>query len=144
MIEVPSGSEQIVVVGDFKLFSPAELFDYFVQPDLLKYWWPEQASTDPRVGGKYRLTWPDMNWILEGEYTAFEPGKHLGFTWSWNHEPDILPKQVDIYFSELADSTRIGIFHGPFEGDSSDRQGVVEGWIHFGMRLAGLRRTEEE
>ncbi len=144
MIEVPSGSEQIVIVGDFQLFSAQELFEYWVQPDLLKYWWTERAETDPRVGGRYKLSWPEMDWVLEGEYTTVEPGKHLGFTWSWNHEPEVGPKQVDVYFSELAEATRVGIYHSPFEGNSADRQGVVEGWIHFGMRLAGLRRMEEE
>jgi uncharacterized protein YndB with AHSA1/START domain len=144
VIEVPSGPEQIVVVGDFKFFTPQELFDHWVQPDLLKYWWPEQATTEPGVGGNFQFWWPDMNWELTGRYTAFDPGKHLGFTWSWTHEPSIEPRQVDIYFSEMQDGTRMGIFHGPFStDDAQDRQGIVEGWIHFGMRLAGLRRIEE-
>ena len=144
MIEVPSANNQIVCVGRFELFSGAELFDHFVQPELLKYWWPEQAVTDPQVGGKYNFTWPDMNWELHGEYTAFEPAKHLGFTWNWSHEPQFQPLQVDIYFSDIVEGCRLGLFHGPFiEQDAAQRQGVVEGWIHFGMRLAGLRRVEE-
>jgi hypothetical protein len=37
---------------------------------------------------------------------------------------------------------RMAVHQGPFGEEASeqeDRQGIVEGWIHFGMRLAGLR-----
>jgi uncharacterized protein YndB with AHSA1/START domain len=146
MIEVPSLPEQVVVVGEFPFYKPEELFAYWVTPELLKEWWPPEAEVDPRLGGKYRFSWPSMNWHLSGEYTTFEQGKELGFTWSWNHDPSSFePLQVTVFFMETADGTRMSIFHGPFAGsDAEARQGILEGWIHFGMRLAGLRRTEPE
>ena len=46
-------------------------------------------------------------------------------------------------FQPRENGTWMTITHGPWsqEQDSqTERQGVLEGWIHFGMRLAGLRR----
>ncbi|CAN5516107.1 hypothetical protein BH11ARM1_BH11ARM1_06350 [soil metagenome] len=145
MIEVPSAPEQIVMVGEFPLYSPAELFASFVTPEILQKWWPQLATVDPVVGGSYSFEWPDMNWKLSGKYTALESGEHLGFTWSWNHEPTDYPIYVDIYFEETDGGTRMSIFHHPFLAERpDDRQGVVEGWIHFGMKLAGLKRESSE
>ncbi len=146
MIEVPSPSDRIVVVGDFKDFTPEELYDHWTRSDLLEYWWPAKAEADPKIGGHYAFSWPDMGWYLQGNYTAAEPGKHLGFTWTWNHEPGTYePLQVDLYFAPIEEGTRLAIYHGPFTAENTgSRQGIIEGWLHFGMRLAGLRRRTEE
>src|SRR5437762_168215 len=101
MIHVPSASERIVILGDFVGFTPHELFDYWTDPVRLVQWWPKTAEVDGRVGGAYRFEWPQPGYLLHGVYTAFEPGKHLGFTWSWSHEHAQQPLQVDIYFEPL-------------------------------------------
>lgn len=141
MIEVPSSPDRVVVVGEFEGFAPEELFDYFVEPTKLVQWWPQVVTNDPREGGAYRFEWPQPGYYLHGTYTAFARGEHLGFTWTWNHDPGTYePLQVDLYFQAIDGGTRLGIHHGPFAGeDTAARQGVIEGWIHFGMRLAGLR-----
>lgn len=144
MKQIPSAPELAVVTGDFDQYSPAEVFDLFTDPDRLVEWWPAEASVDLRLGGAFRFSWPQNDWHLRGEYTAVDPGRHLGFTWSWDHEPSHFPaKQVDIWFEPVHQGgTRVAIYHGPFDFSESDqqaRQGIVEGWIHFGMRLAGLR-----
>jgi uncharacterized protein YndB with AHSA1/START domain len=147
--DVSPSKDQIRVVGDFAAFSPSELFDFFVKPDLVVQWWPREAIVDPRLGGTYEFSWPQQEWHLHGEYTSFEPGKELGFTWSWDHDrTKYEPQQVDITFSPMEDGgSQMTIVHGPWmdtESEQTDRQGVVEGWIHFGMRLAGLREGEAE
>ncbi|HEY0868299.1 MAG TPA: SRPBCC domain-containing protein, partial [Fimbriimonas sp.] len=123
-------------------FDPAELFEHWVDPVLLVQWWPRVASSDRSLGGAYRFEWPQPGHHLYGNYTAYEPGRRLGFTWTWSHEPaTVQPLQVDVFFEPLLeDGTRIGIYHGTFmENEFDARQGVAEGWIHFGMLLAGLR-----
>ncbi|AIE87224.1 SRPBCC family protein [Fimbriimonas ginsengisoli] len=149
MKQIPSAPEIAIVSGDFEQFSPQELYDYFTQVDLLTQWWPKEAEIDLKVGGQYRMSWPENDWHLRGEYTALEPGVHLGFTWAWDHEPsNSLRKQVDIWFQPLFENGgRLAAHHGPFdtsENDQSSRQGIVEGWIHFGMRLAGLKDGNSE
>jgi len=142
--QIPSAPELAVISGDFEQFAPEEIFAYFTDAEKIVQWWPKVAEIDARVGGSYRLSWPDNDWHLRGVFTALEPGRHIGFTWAWDHEPSVtLHKQVDIWLQPLFESgSRVAVFHGPFttsEDDQSARQGIVEGWIHFGMNLAGLR-----
>ncbi len=83
-----------------------------------------------------------MGWILTGVYTSLEPGKSLGFTWNWNHEPGKKSRQVDVHLMPIEDGTRVAFYHREFgedELETADRQGILEGWIHFGMKLSGLR-----
>lgn len=142
MIEVPSDPSQLILVGEFPFYSPRDLFDSFTIPDLVVAWWPTVAVIEPGVGGRYEFVWPDQQWTLLGTYTAFEPGAHLGFTWRWNHgREEARPLQVDIFYIETEDGSRMSIHHGPFVGeDLKERDGIREGWIHFSMLLAGLRR----
>ena len=141
MREIPSANEFAVLSGDFEAFTPEDLFDLWTKPESLEKWWPEKADIDAKPGGHYRLEWPDMAWVMEGTYDAVEPGRHLGFTWNWDHEPERRERRVDVYFQPLEKGSRLSVFHGPFGADDreqSDRQGILEGWIHFGSRLAGL------
>lgn len=147
--DVSPSKDRIRVVGEFTAFTPQELFDHFVKPELAVQWWPREATIDPRVGGSYKFSWPQQDWRLQGEYTVFEPGKRLGFTWSWDHDRSKYePLQVDLAFEPIEDGgTQLTIDHYPWvdtEAEQTDRQGVIEGWIHFGMRLAGLRSGEAE
>ena len=143
MVEIPSSPEIAIVSGDFSGFSANALYEHFVMPELLTAWWPHQAELDVRVAGSYVLAWPELGWTLRGVYTAVELGRHLGFTWNFDHEPNRRERFVDIWFLDMQElGSRLAIHHGPFgteESELQDRQGVVEGWIHFGMRLAGLR-----
>jgi len=148
MKQIPSSTDALVVYGDFHGFTPNELFDYWVNPELVTEWWPKVVEIDPRVGGAYRFSWPEQEWFLQGTYSVFDPGKQLKFGWTWNHEPGVYePLWVDIYFMEIDNGTRMAIYHGPYtdtESDQGARQGNLEGWIHFGSRLAGLRVGEAE
>jgi len=143
MKQIPSAPEIAVLSADFESYAPTTLYDYFTSPELLVAWWPKTAQADLKVGGAYYLAWPEQDWHLRGEYLALDPGKHLAFTWAWDHEPsESGPKRVDLWFEELDNGSRLAIYHGPFdtsENDQQARQGIVEGWIHFGMKLAGLR-----
>lgn len=149
MHQMPSPNDRLVVEGDFTAFKPQELFDHFVTASLLTQWWPEKAQVNPGVGGDYRLEWPDMGWVLTGKYTTYEPGKHLVMTWHWNHDPDHVPERtVDLTFAPAVDGgTVLTIVHatyGDSETEQQERQGHLEGWIHFGMKLAGLRPGSAE
>jgi uncharacterized protein YndB with AHSA1/START domain len=144
--DVSPDTSTIRVTGEFGGFTPAELFDYWVKPELLVQWWPREATVEGRVGGQYVFSWPQQDWHLRGEYTAFDPGKHLGFTWSWDHDRNKFnPTQVDLNFEATEGGTRLTVEHGPWDASEEaqgERQGIIEGWIHFGMRLAGLKQGE--
>jgi len=138
LTDISTGTEQLILTGEVAA-SPESLFRHWVEPDLLAQWWAQEAEIDPRVGGEYVLSWPRMGWNLRGRYTRFEPGKQLGFTWNWDHEPNLPERVVDVRFEPAAGGTRLAITHGPYSDtpeDQQDRQSHLDGWQHFVQRLA--------
>jgi len=93
MHQVPSAMDVAVVCGDFPGKLPDELFEQFASAEKLMAWWAKEAVMDARVGGKYRLSWPQQGWHLFGKILSFEPGKHLAWTWKWEHEDETFPPQ---------------------------------------------------
>jgi uncharacterized protein YndB with AHSA1/START domain len=139
--EAGADSKFLVLVADFLKFSPISLFEHFTNPALLVRWWPQVAVIDPRPGGKYQFSWPVMKWDLVGEFTHFEPGRHLGFSWFWLHEPQLPVRQVHLTFEPLNSGSRLRLKHGSYSTearDQADRQSHLEGWKHFLQRLSAL------
>jgi uncharacterized protein YndB with AHSA1/START domain len=97
MVQIPSSHEVAIVSGDFRGFSANALYDHFVDPQLLTAWWPDEALLDPRVAGELVLRWPDMDWTIRGVFTSLERGRHVGFTWNWDHEPSQRERYVDVW-----------------------------------------------
>lgn len=144
MNQLPSGPDRLILQGHFTGFTPQELFDHFVTPSLLVQWWPTEATVNPGRGGNYEMRWPDMGWVLKGTYKEFDSGDRLVFSWSWNHEPNMPEREVTLDFEPSTEGGAVlTVTHG-FYGDSDveqkDRQGHLEGWMHFLMLLAGLRK----
>jgi uncharacterized protein YndB with AHSA1/START domain len=142
MSDMSKTTDRLILEGRFTAFTPDELFQHWTNPELLTLWWPEAAEVESREQGRYRLTWPTMGWELTGVYTEFIPGQRLSFTWQWTHEPEA-QREVTLSFSGLPEGgTWLTIVHGlygPSDQDQDQRRGHREGWIHFCMRLAGLR-----
>ena len=131
---MPGDNSQLKLTAAFPQFSPEELFAFFTETELLQRWWPPQAAVEPRVGGAYHLSWPDMDWLLRGEITDFEPGRRLGFTWRWDHEPDLPTRQVDLVIEPAGAGSRLIITHGRYDErqrDQDDRQSHLDGWTYF-------------
>ncbi len=142
MTEVPSSPDVAVLVGDLCGLTPDEVFAWLTEPERLTEWWPERAEVDLRVGGTYRMLWPNPEWTIQGEYTAIDAPRHLGFTWQFEHEKG--PRsQVEVWIDPINEGSRLAIWHSGF-ADAEERRQLCEGWIHFGMRLKGIAETEGE
>ncbi len=144
MVDESPSSDRLVLTGTFDSYEPSELFAMWVVPDFLELWWPERAEVHSGVNGTYRFSWPGRGWTLQGTYTAWEPKTRLAFTWKWNHDPADTPEmQVDISFKPHdGGGTDLTIMQWPYRqgpADQTSRDGHREGWMHFCMRLAGLR-----
>lgn len=131
----------LVVTCEHPHLPPDALFRYWIEPDLLRLWWTPEASVEPRIGGKYILRWPTMDWTLRGAITQFEPGRSLAFAWRWDHEPDTPGTAVTVGFTPVGVGSRIDLTHGPYpdspRGDKM-RTGHIEGWTHFLRNLRGV------
>jgi uncharacterized protein YndB with AHSA1/START domain len=129
---MPSVHVEHDVAGD-----PASVFEWFVDPVLLARWWPNEAETDPVVGGRYRMYWNGPDVTLRGEYLEVSAGDRVGFTWSWDHD-DLPPRRVDVAFAASDRGTLVSVTH---EHESEDEgSGYVDGWTHF-LALLGARIT---
>ena len=88
-----------------------------------------------KVGGKYRLTWKDQNWTLEGTVKEFDPGKKFVFSWHWNvNKPDEPTLEVTCTFTKTEKGAKLTIKHGPNAADEKgqqDRKGYIDGWNQF-------------
>jgi uncharacterized protein YndB with AHSA1/START domain len=138
---LPSPPDHVLIQADFSNTTPQQVFEYFIKPDLLSKWWPQQAEVDARPSGAYHLSWPGMNWHLRGVYREFVPGEKLTFTWKWDHEPQLPERTVEVIFAPISEGTRVTIRHGTYDSspaDKDDRQSHIDGWIHF---LAQLQKT---
>ena len=141
VVQQASGQEQLVVSTFYRGVGAHELFRYWTQPDLITQWWPQQAEIDGREGGEYHLSWPSMKWELRGTYTTLDVDRRLGFTWRWDHEPDMPTRNVEVRFEPVGDiGTQLTVTHGTYTesiNDQEERQGHLEGWTYFLTRLHG-------
>src|SRR5579872_5518408 len=114
--QVPSNSDKLVIVAEFDKLTPHAVFDYWTKPELLCAWWPQEAEIDARIGGTYHLSWLRMNWHLRGQYTHYEPGKQLAFTWKWDHDDEgTAVREVVIVLEALpVGGTKLTLTHGPY------------------------------
>jgi len=143
LAQVPSGPETLVMRGEFAKVTPAAMFERWTKPDQLTRWWPPEAVVEPKVGGKYHLSWPARQYFLKGKITAYEPGEKLGFTWGFHHEkPDAPKREVTVTFAAReGGGTVLTITHGPYgegEAEAKERSGHIDGWKFFCTKLAAL------
>lgn len=134
--------EMLAVTAEYPEIGPGELFCYWTEPDLLTRWWPRQAEVDLRRTGSFHFAWPEMDWHLRGVYSDIEPGRKLGFSWYWDHEPRVPARFVDVEFEPLGEGgTKLTVTHqmyGDGAADQEERKGHLEGWMYFLARLQSV------
>ena len=131
---VETAGNRITILADFPHLSPAQLFDYWTSPNLLKKWWPPAAELQPKVDGTCHFSWPKQDWHLRGKFTEFDRGKRLGFTWKWDHEA-IDVTRVTLLFEALANGgTKLTLHHEGYSKNpeaKKTRDEHIEGWTFF-------------
>lgn len=139
--EIASNPSELKLRAVFANVTPGFLFDAFTRPELLAQWWVPQAELQARPGGTFRFRWTDTHRTLFGTLLAFERGKHLKFTWKWEHAPELSQRTVDIVFDASGTGTVLHLTHGRYSTsprDLQDRENHLMGWRHFLNRLACL------
>ena len=106
--------------------------------ERLRDWWGGELNADLQQGGSYVVRFGALGQTMRGRVLTYRPAVRLGFTWSWDHEPNAAPREVDIRVLAMEDGARIEIEHGPY-GDTDTEQTAAkearEGWQHFLPRL---------
>ena len=92
------GQELVLELSHRYDASREDVFDAWINPEVLKRWWAAQptwdtpvAEVDAREGGSYRLSMRsdtgDVH-TVGGEFTEVRPPERLAYTWSWDEGPD--------------------------------------------------------
>ena len=109
--------------------SPQEAFDAWTDPEALVRWWGGEnmqtlsAAVDLRVGGAYRLTMRNGDYLfaVEGVYREVEPPERLVYTWSWEGLDVDKGREslVTVEFRERDDATELVVVHEGIETEKS-------------------------
>ena len=146
------GQELTLVLSRRYAASREEVFDAWINPDVLRRWWAAAptwqtplAEVDAREGGTYRLSMQtDAGEIhtVSGEFTEVRPPERLAYTWAWEEGPDAAMAGsertlVVVDFVEDAGGTLVKLTHSGFSNE--DIRGMhVRGWEAV---LANLERA---
>ena len=146
------GQELTLVLSRRYAASREEVFDAWINPDVLRRWWAAAptwqtplAEVDAREGGTYRLSMQtDAGEIhtVSGEFTEVRPPERLTYTWAWEEGPDAAMAGsertlVVVDFAEYAGGTLVTLTHSGFSNE--DIRGMhVQGWEAV---LANLERA---
>jgi len=103
--------------------SAEQIFNAFIQPDLLKQWWKvDRSLVEPKQGGVYSLAWnvtrEGFQYISTGVITVFNPGKELmidHFVY-FNPERSILgPTFLSVKLEDNVSSTKLNLIQGGYQ-----------------------------
>jgi uncharacterized protein YndB with AHSA1/START domain/uncharacterized membrane protein len=117
---------------------PAEVFRWFVEPDLLARWIGIRAALEPRPGGRFRFEITDGQWC-SGSYLEAVPGRRVVFTWGWDSGAIPVPpgsSTVEVDLREHPDGTHVWLVHRDLAPEV--RPLHAEGWGRFLPRLAAV------
>jgi uncharacterized protein YndB with AHSA1/START domain len=118
------------------------VFDAWVNPEVLRRWWAAvqgwttpEATTDLRVGGRYRLAMGDPSTgevhVVVGEYVEVRRPERLAYTWTWEGDPAQHAGEqtlVTVDFSEAdGGGTKVVLVHSGF-GSEHARDLHRDGW----------------
>ncbi len=139
---VQTSDGRLRVWDTFRDVTPGELFSYWIEPEKLKTWWPNEVTVDPVPGGRYCYEFAAGH-ILTGTFSDVEPGRRLAFSWRWEHETD-REQRVVVDFERRDADTLLTVTQGPYTVGKAgrERQAQLDDWTHLLGRLkTAVRRT---
>lgn len=115
---------------------PDQVFDYFVQPELLVRWMGDFARLEPSDGGVFSV---DINGVLiRGTYVRVERPRLIEIAWGEAGNDDMPPGSTSLIvrFAPTRDGTRVELEHRGLSAGESAKHAI--GWPHFLGRLRVL------
>jgi uncharacterized protein YndB with AHSA1/START domain len=117
---------------------PETIFPYLTDPEKLQRWFPDEATTDVRVGGSYRLVMAKKDYIASGKYVEVKSPTKLVFTFGWEGDDEPTPagsSTVEITLTPVGSDTLVKLTHRGL-GSEESRQNHGEGWAKYLKRLS--------
>lgn len=124
-------------------FPRARVFGAMTEAEHLTVWFCAHAEVGARVGGAYRFWGRHTAHVATPEeadqtLTAFEPGAHLAFTWTWGGAPT----RVSMTFEDAGEGTAVTIRHEADGEVAGHRPGDIRWLLEdlWSLSIGNLRR----
>jgi len=125
--------------------TPERLWSALTSPEFARqYWlgaWPE---AEWKLGGSWKLCYPDGRTADTGEIVAFEPGKRLGIRWRNEFRPELKAEGWSLCTMEIepaGEAVKLTVTHGMERPGSKFIGAVSEGWPQVLSNLKSLLET---
>jgi uncharacterized protein YndB with AHSA1/START domain len=107
--------------------TPEQVFEALTDAGIIAAWGGGLSVIEPKTGGHFEMF---DGWV-QGEVTAYQAGKELGYTWKpaeWDRRA--LPSNVYIRFNRHAAGTELFLEHTGFP-DEEEATKHGNGWIDY-------------
>ncbi|MEV0716155.1 SRPBCC family protein [Asanoa sp. NPDC050611] len=145
-VSMPSADDSwLRITLDVPGVAPAEVVNAFVDPAAVRRWWGgAQLTVEEEVGGQYVVYFDRLDQTMRGTVTTLdaEAGR-FGFTWAWDHEPELPARRVDV---TVDDGAVLQLAQGEYDHtsriDRDEARSHREGWEFFLPKL--VEAVEEQ
>jgi len=118
-----------IVEAVFVAATPAEVFEYFVQPELFETWMGEHAMLDATAGGVFAV---DIEGTpVRGHFVEVDPPHRLVVTWGFIGSAELPPgaSTLEVTFVADGDGTLVSVVHRLLP--VAQREPHARGWRRF-------------
>ena len=109
-----------------------------------EYWRGASPEADWKLGGSWKLMFPDGRVADAGEIVAFEPPKRLGIRWRNEWKPEFKAEGWSLCTMEIepvGDAVKLTVTHSMEREGSKFIGAVSEGWPQILSNLKSLLET---
>jgi uncharacterized protein YndB with AHSA1/START domain len=123
-----------------------KLWSALTTPEFIeKYWLGIHAEAEWKVGGAWKLSFPDGRVADTGEIVEFAPGKRLGIRWQHQWMPELKAEGWSLCTMELepaaGESVKLTVTHSIGRDPSKLIDAVSGGWPQILSNLKSLLET---
>jgi uncharacterized protein YndB with AHSA1/START domain len=125
--------------------TPERLWSALTSAEFVRqYWFGMSAETEWRVGGSWKLTWPDGRIADTGEIVEFEPARRLAIRWRNEFKPELKAEGWSLCTMDLEPvntAVKLTVTHSMDLDNSRFIEAVSGGWPQILSNLKSLLET---
>jgi uncharacterized protein YndB with AHSA1/START domain len=125
--------------------NPERLWDALIDPDFVEqYWLGNRVEAEWKVGGSWKILFPDGRVADSGEIVAFDPCERLGIRWLNEWKPELNAEGWSLCTMELepaGEGVKLTVTHSIERADSQLIAAVSGGWPLILSNLKSLIET---
>jgi uncharacterized protein YndB with AHSA1/START domain len=125
--------------------TPERLWSALTSAEFIQqYWRGVRPETEWKLGGSWKLLFPDGRVADTGEIVAFEPSKRLSIRWRNEFMPDLKAEGWSLCTMEIEPSegiVKLTVTHSMERKDSKFVAAVSSGWPQILCNLKSLLET---